>query len=79
MKTKKERKKLRPFVLLIIIFVSYSYPGDTYCWIRYNQAGYMPHSPKTMIVMSEKNLEGTSWKIFFDSNKHKYPYPACCP
>jgi hypothetical protein len=69
MKPKKQRKKLRPFVLLIIIFAVYSYSGDTYCWIRYNQAGYMPHSPKTMIIMSEKNLEGTSWKIFNDSNQ----------
>ncbi len=68
MKPKKERKKLRPLVLLIIIFVTYSFAGDTYCWIRYNQAGYLPHSPKTMIVMSEKDLEGTSWKIFNDSN-----------
>jgi endoglucanase len=69
MKPEKERKKIKPVALLIIIFAVYSYAGDTYCWIRYNQAGYLPYSPKNMIVMSEKDLEGTSWKIFNDSNQ----------
>ena len=44
--------------------------SSNYCWIRYNQAGYMPHCPKYMVVMSEKKMDGKSWNVFDESKKN---------
>ena len=69
MKSHKDKKNLKSdvypdkpilFLLLLIITVSFSFSHDNYCWVRYNQAGYMPHCPKYMVVMAEKKMDGKS-------------------
>jgi hypothetical protein len=39
------------------------------CWLRYNQAGYMPDMPKRVVVMSEREIKGTAWRIFGPGGK----------
>lgn len=56
-------------ILLIIITTHFSFSQEHNYWIRYNHLGYMPHSPKHMIVMSGKNLQGTSWHVSNESRE----------
>ncbi len=31
--------------------------------IRYNQAGYLPQRPKSLVLVSDEDLEGSEWKV----------------
>lgn len=46
-------------IMTILTFVS----AKAGIWIRYNQAGYVPNRPKSIIVQSDVEIQGRAWTL----------------
>lgn len=50
-------------IQMIVAMIVISHPVSAEFFIRYNQAGYRPDRPKSLVLISSSDLEGISWSI----------------
>jgi hypothetical protein len=58
----------RVVLVLLMVITVYFRLASADPFIRYNQAGYTPDRPKSLIVISKQDLKGQSWKITYNDS-----------